>query len=171
MRVQRPGTCSTWVTGLFITWPARLIGMPPNNVQPDGWTPSGSAKAAVVEAPVGDWSARSGYELGRRLADAREVTAIFAANDLMAVGLLRALSEAGRRVPDDVSIVGFDDMPLAAYLSPPLTTVRQDVEELGRRGVQMLLGLVAGSPHATVVAGEIEPLLVVRGSTAPPPKG
>jgi DNA-binding LacI/PurR family transcriptional regulator len=135
-----------------------------------GWRDALRARRARInEAPVGDWSARSGYELGRRLAVAEDVTAIFAANDTMAIGVMRALNEAGRRIPEDVSLVGFDDVPEAAYLSPPLTTVRQDFEELGRRGVQMLLALVEDSQSPTV-SGELEPVLVVRASTAPPRK-
>jgi DNA-binding LacI/PurR family transcriptional regulator len=135
-----------------------------------GWRDALRTRGArITAAPVGDWTARSGYELGRRLAGAADVTAIFVANDAMAVGLMRALNEAGRRIPDDVSVVGFDDMPEAAYLSPPLTTVRQDIEELGRRSVQMLVALVEDSKRPTV-PGNLEPLLVLRASTAPPPK-
>ena len=72
----------------------------------------------------------------------------------MALGVMRALHEAGRRVPDDVSIVGFDDMPEAAYFTPPLTTVRQDFDELGRRSLALLLDAdrrhAAGPPAAVV---------------------
>ena len=114
---------------------------------------------------VGDWSAGSGYEIGRKLAAERTATALFVGNDQMALGLLRAFSEAGVRVPDDVSIVGFDDQPESGYFTPPLTTVRQDFEELGRRCMDLMLsaldeGKVAGS---TVV----KPELVIRGSTSP----
>jgi DNA-binding LacI/PurR family transcriptional regulator len=129
-----------------------------------------SRRSRFYEAPAGDWTARSGYELGRRLALDEEVSAVFAANDAMAIGLIRALNEAGRRIPDDVSVVGFDDIPEAAYLSPPLTTVRQDIEELGRRSVEMLLSLVEDSRRPTAPV-DLEPVLVVRASTAPPPKG
>ena len=136
-----------------------------------GWRDVLRARGARIdEAPVGDWSARSGYELGRRLAATEGVTAIFAANDAMAVGLMRALNEAGRRIPDDVSVVGFDDMPEAGFLSPPLTTVRQDFEQLGRRTVEMLLALVE-EPQSAMDQERLEPLLVVRASTAPPRKG
>jgi DNA-binding LacI/PurR family transcriptional regulator len=120
----------------------------------------------VPECLTGDWSAASGYDAGRRLALLPDVSAVFVANDQMAIGVVRALSEAGRRVPEDISVVGFDDIPEAAYLRPPLTTVRQDFAELGRRCVRQLLGLVEGSP--TAVATTIEPELVVRASTAPP---
>jgi DNA-binding LacI/PurR family transcriptional regulator len=117
---------------------------------------------------VGDWSARSGYELGTRLVRARGLTAVFVANDQMALGLLRALHEAGRRVPDDVSVVGFDDIPEAAYLNPPLTTVPQDFAEVGRHSFALLRDQLAGNPSAG--ARVIVPAqLVVRASTAPAP--
>ena len=77
----------------------------------------------------------SGYELGRRLATVRDVTAIFAANDQMALGLLRRCTRPGRDVPGEVSIVGFDDIPEAQFFTPPLTTVHQDFNEVGRRGL------------------------------------
>lgn len=126
------------------------------------------AGADIPPALVGDWSARSGYEHGRTLASAAEATAIFAANDQMALGALRAFHESGARVPADVSVVGFDDVPEAAYFSPPLTTVRQDFGELGRRSLRLLLGQVEGEPLETdqVV---IEPDLVLRSSSGPPP--
>ena len=110
----------------------------------------------------GDWSARSGHRIGRKLAADPTVTAVFAANDQMALGLMLAMAEAGRSVPDDVSIVGFDDSAEAAYFNPPLTTVRQDFDELGRRSVQLLLDLVEGAEPGRVL---LEPHLVVRRST------
>jgi DNA-binding LacI/PurR family transcriptional regulator len=132
----------------------------------------GALTAASCEVPdlePGDWTAVSGYEAGRRLVARREageaVTAVFAANDQMAVGVLRALAEADLRVPQDVSVVGFDDIPEAAYLSPPLTTVRQDFAELGRQCVDIVLRLLDGGD------GESEPVrpeLVVRASAAAP---
>lgn len=114
----------------------------------------------------GDWSARSGYRAGRLLAREREVTAVFAANDQMALGLIHALREAGRRVPDDVSVVGFDDLPESAYFSPPLTTVRQEFGELGRRVMDLVERVLAGENDASVPL--VEPRLVVRESTALP---
>lgn len=117
---------------------------------------------------VGDWSARSGYEHGRTLAAAGEATAVFAANDQMALGVLRAYHESGARIPADISVVGFDDVPEAAYFSPPLTTVRQDFGEVGRRSLRLLLRQIEGAPLDTdqVV---IEPDLVLRNSSGPPP--
>lgn len=112
---------------------------------------------------AGDWSARSGYEAGQAIAARPEVTAVFCANDQMALGLLRALHEAGRRVPDDVSVVGFDDIPEAAFLIPPLTTVRQDFGAVGRRAIEILRSAIGA---ATAPESLIAPELVVRASTA-----
>ena len=116
---------------------------------------------------AGDWSADSGYDAGLRLADDAEVTAVFAANDQMALGLLHALHERGRPVPDDVSVVGFDDMGEAAHFWPPLTTVHQSFAEVGRRSVDALIREIQSGVHEhqeVLVPTE----LVVRGSTAPP---
>ncbi len=115
----------------------------------------------------GDWSAASGYAAGRRLLAEPGPTAVFAANDLMALGLVRAVTEAGLRVPEDLSVVGFDDLEIAAYARPPLTTVRQDFGDLGRAAVDLLLARLVDepAPPATLV----EAVLQVRASTAPPP--
>jgi DNA-binding LacI/PurR family transcriptional regulator len=124
----------------------------------------------------GDWSAASGFIAGRALLGRRRgaelgFSAVFAANDQMALGLVRALHEAGIEVPRDVSVAGFDDIPQAAYFWPPLTTVRQDFGELGRRQVAALLdggdGGAGGAGGAEVAA--VEPLLVVRSSVAAAP--
>jgi DNA-binding LacI/PurR family transcriptional regulator len=117
---------------------------------------------------TGDWSARSGYELGQRLAGVRDATAIFAANDQMALGVLRAMHEAGRDVPGEVSIVGFDDIPEAQFFTPPLTTVHQDFNEVGRQSLMLLLDEIgAASRSASRVV--VPPVLQVRDSTGPPP--
>jgi DNA-binding LacI/PurR family transcriptional regulator len=116
---------------------------------------------------AGDWSAASGYEIGNRIAADHSVTAVFCANDPMALGLLRALSEHGRRVPGNVSVVGFDDIPESGYFLPPLTTVRQNFGELGRRALAALVDLIDGRD----LAGSLEPViprLVVRSSAGPP---
>jgi DNA-binding LacI/PurR family transcriptional regulator len=123
----------------------------------------------VPAAETGDWSAASGHAAGLRLVGRRTagepVTAVFTGNDQMALGVLRALAEAGLAVPGDVSVAGFDDVPEAGYYSPPLTTVRQDFTELGRRCVQALLARIAGAePERRRVA----PTLVVRASSAAP---
>lgn len=116
----------------------------------------------------GDWSPESGYQRGLMLAKLPEVTAILVASDEMAFGVLRALNEAGRRVPDDVSVVGIDDIDLAAFSHPPLTTVSQAFENTGRRAVQHLVEQIA-HPELNCTAEVVAPELVVRASTAPPP--
>lgn len=115
----------------------------------------------VPPVVTGDWSAASGHRAGRTLAADQDVTAVFVANDQMALGVLRALQEAGRSVPGEVSVVGFDDIAEAAYFLPPLTTVRQDFDELGRRCVEQLTGLIDGGDPAPVA---VLPELVVRAS-------
>ncbi len=119
----------------------------------------------------GDWGPASGYAAGLELVRHDDATAVFVANDQMALGLVHALAEHGRRVPADVSVVGFDDVPEAGYLLPALTTVRQDFAEVGRRGLDLLLAMLPGSEgtsgdaHGDVI---IAPELVVRASTAAP---
>ncbi|TGN62858.1 LacI family DNA-binding transcriptional regulator [Nocardioides eburneiflavus] len=116
----------------------------------------------------GDWSPESGHRAGLLIADDPDVTAVFAGNDPMALGLLNALHERGRRVPDDVSVVGFDDVPESAYYWPALTTVSQDFAELGRRALSLALGAVRGEDEATL--DPIMPTLTVRRSTAARPQ-
>jgi DNA-binding LacI/PurR family transcriptional regulator len=133
-----------------------------------GW--SAAMTAAGLEMPPtlsGDWSPRSGYQAGQLLSRMPEVTAVFVANDQMALGVLRALNEHGRRVPDDVSLVGFDDIPESGYFSPPLTTVRQPFDTVGRRSLQTLLTQIESG---RVSSGRvvIQPELILRESTAPP---
>lgn len=115
----------------------------------------------------GDWSPESGYQNGLILGAMPEVTAIFVASDEMAFGVLRALNELGRRVPEDVSVVGIDDIDLAAYSTPPLTTVRQSFEATGRRAVQHLVANIA-RPDLASTPALVAPTLVVRASTAAP---
>lgn len=135
----------------------------------DSWRNTLLKRGRKAHPPlVGDWSADSGYELGRQLADRPDVTAVFAANDQMTLGLLRALREAGRDVPGDVSLVSHDDIPEAEYVWPPLTTVRQDFGEAGRRALELLVARIEGRPiTGTLVA--LLPELVVRGNSGPPP--
>ncbi|GIF01650.1 LacI family DNA-binding transcriptional regulator [Paractinoplanes rishiriensis] len=129
------------------------------------------AGAPVPPVDHGWWDAESGYDQGRRLAADPRVTAIFCANDRIALGVLRALHEAGRQVPEDVSVVGFDDMPDSGFFLPSLTTVRQDFAELGRRGMALLLEHMTGTdgtrPPDQLV---LTPDLVVRASTAGRPQ-
>lgn len=145
---------------------------------PRGWTEAEArtqgwrdalAEAGLEPGPclVGDWTAECGFELGRELAADVDLTAVFVANDQMAVGVLRALHESGRRVPDDVSVVGFDDSPESAYLIPPLTTVHQDFPEVGRRAIAVLHAAIVGEDES--LDRLIRPDLVVRASTAAAP--
>lgn len=134
----------------------------------DGWRRTlADAGAEPPPSLEGDWSASSGYELGRQLSADRRVSAIFVANDQMALGVVRAMHEAGRSIPGEVSIVGFDDIPEAPFFTPPLTTIRQDFNEVGTRGVRLLLKTIHdGEPSDP---GEpVAPELIVRVSTAPP---
>ena len=116
----------------------------------------------------GDWSAESGYRAGLRLLQEPDCTAVFAANDQMALGVLRALQTNGRRVPEQVSVVGFDDTADSAQYLPPLTTVHQDFAEVGRRCVDQALRQIRGEQlgHGTVL---VPTRLVVRDSTGVPP--
>lgn len=117
----------------------------------------------------GDWSAESGYRAGLELAAREDCTAVFAANDQMALGLLRALHERGRRVPEDISVIGFDDIAEAGSFLPPLTTVHQDFAEVGRLCVRAVLRKMraAGPEQGTTL---VPTRLVTRASTAPPPR-
>jgi DNA-binding LacI/PurR family transcriptional regulator len=113
----------------------------------------------------GDWSATSGYQTTRQLIDSGvEFTALFAQNDRMAVGAIRALREAGRAVPEDVSVIGLDDMPLTSYFDPPLTTLRQDMFGMGREAARLLIRAIEqpGSPRQNL---HISADLVIRRST------
>jgi DNA-binding LacI/PurR family transcriptional regulator len=112
----------------------------------------------------GDWSPQSGYIAGGVLAQRDDVAAVFVANDQMALGVLRAFHERGVRVPQDVLLVGFDDIPEAAFFTPPLTTVQQGFAEVGERCIEQLLLQITGEggSHQRVV---IDPHLVVRQSS------
>jgi DNA-binding LacI/PurR family transcriptional regulator len=133
----------------------------------DGWR-AALADAGVEAPPLldGDWSARGGYEAGLLLARLPSATAVFAANDHTALGLIRAFAEHGRRVPHDVSVVGFDDVPESAYFSPQLTTVPQDFAALGRQGLARLNDILDNGPddNGTATAASA---LVIRSTTGP----
>lgn len=124
----------------------------------------------IVPPPVipGDWTPESGYRAGRTIAAIPDATAVFVASDEMAFGVIRALHEAGRTVPDDVSIVSVDDIALAAYASPALTTVRQPFREVGRGAAGRLIALIEGTPVQD--APNVGPTLITRSSTAAPPR-
>src|ERR1700760_2847483 len=134
----------------------------------EGWRQAlreaGAAEPALL---VGDWSASSGYRLGTQLAGDPGLTAVFCGNDTMALGVIRALAERGLRVPEDVSIIGFDDVPEAGYSRPPLTTVRQDFGEVGRQALSTLVDRMSRA----IPAGprvRVAPELIVRASAAAP---
>lgn len=138
----------------------------------DAWARVEGWRAALKDAPAargelfeGDFTGNSGYRLARQLVTHELPTAVFAGNDQMAMGVLAAFAQLGISVPDDVSLVGFDDIPGAAYLVPSLTTVRQDFVGLGARGVEQVLGMMRGEPAS---CERIPPELVVRRSTAAP---
>ncbi len=134
-----------------------------------GWRRAVRARGATeMPAVHGDWSAASGYEAGRRLARDPGVSAIFAANDDMAIGVIRALMEAGRSVPGDVSVIGFDDVPMAAYVSPSLSTVRYPFETGASRGVAALVQAIERLELPTPSIEDPGGELVIRESTAPP---
>jgi DNA-binding LacI/PurR family transcriptional regulator len=133
----------------------------------DGYR-DGLAAAGLEEdgglVETGDFSEEAGAAaMGRLLArPGRPVDAVFAASDLMAAGALRSLRAAGRRVPEDVAVVGFEDSMVARYAQPALTTVRQPIEEMGRQATRLLLARVAGEPTGMHLILDVE--LVVRAS-------
>jgi len=136
----------------------------------EGWRTTLLGAGREAPPPVtGDWSARSGYEAGRLLARVPELSAVFAGNDHMALGLSYAFHEHGRHVPDEISIVGFDDIPEAEFFTPPLTTIRQDFAALGQAALAELVTQIKdGSTEGT--GHRVEPELVVRRSTTRPPE-
>lgn len=132
-----------------------------------GWRDELAASNLVAQAPgVGDWSPASGYQFGKSLRADAMPSAIFVGNDQMALGVIAALKERGITVPNDMSVIGFDDIPEAAYFDPPLTTVNQDFATLGELTMQRVL-MAIEEPGSTAVATPIPTRLVVRSSTAP----
>ena len=132
-----------------------------------GWHAASSRLGLGTPALLrGDWSSATGYRLGGEIARQGAPTAVFSANDQMALGVLAAFRDAGVRVPEDVSVVGFDDIPEAAFFPPPLTTLRQDFGALGR-GLMARVDDLLADREPTDVALQI-PELVVRASTAAP---
>jgi DNA-binding LacI/PurR family transcriptional regulator len=146
---------------------------------PSGWFDSAPRVAgyesAMHDAKLqpkvipGDWTVPTGYEIGRGIdMDTDKVTAIFAANDHLALGLMRALRQRGYAIPERVSIIGFDDVPEAAYYEPPLTTMRPDFAELGRVAMEKMLGHI--NSEEMLRAETLVPELILRESTARPAK-
>lgn len=125
-----------------------------------GWREALADAGVAPDEPVrGDWTSSSGH---RAAADLDAATAVFVANDQMALGALRAFAEAGRRIPADVAVVGFDDIVDAAEFRPPLTTVRQDFDALGARAVAALVDAIEGGE---TVAETVPTSLAVRASS------
>lgn len=126
-----------------------------------------SAGRDVPDVLSGDFEAQSAYELTRSIASDSGVTAIFAANDQMALGAMHALNDAGRSVPSSVSIVGFDNIPDSAHYAPPLTTISYDFSDYARLATQILTDAVESvSGAGLVVSHSVDPVLVVRASCA-----
>jgi DNA-binding LacI/PurR family transcriptional regulator len=164
---------TSYLTGLGHTAIATIIG--PENEECAVDRLSGYREALTLAGlesvpglvAAGDWSATSGYQAARRLlATEWPFSAIFAQNDRMAVGALRALREVGLSVPDDVSMIGFDDIPLASYFDPPLTTLRQPMEESGQRAAQLLIETI-NNPNRAPEGVLIHARLIERVSCAP----
>ena len=156
------------------TSPDRPAGPPPNAGPRAGARPWRRPGPRCPSRSSATGARDSGYDLGRRLARRPDVTAVFASNDQMALGVLRALHEAGRRVPDDVSVVGYDDIPEAAHLLPPLTTDPHRLPEIGTRSLRLLLARIdgradTGTKAETDLVTVIPAHLIVRRSTGPAP--
>jgi DNA-binding LacI/PurR family transcriptional regulator len=139
------------------------------NQRQAGWRQALEEAGAPVPALVQcGWTPRSGYETGQRLVADPEVTAVLCGNDDLALGVMRAVHAAGLSVPGDVSVVGFDDTPIAEFMTPPLTTVRLDFAELGRACFNLLRSITEPTaihePHAQLP----EPRLIIRDSAGPP---
>jgi len=138
-----------------------------------GWRTALEEADARVPGPVQcGWAPRSGYQAGQELAADPDVTAVLCGNDDLALGLMRAMQEAGRAIPADISVVGFDDTPVAGFLTPSLTTVRMDFAELGRASFALLQALL--EPETAVPpAPWPAPELIIRESAGPPhlPRG
>jgi DNA-binding LacI/PurR family transcriptional regulator len=139
----------------------------------EGWRCALEAAGAPVPEPVQcGWTPHSGHQAGLALAADPAVTAVLCGNDDLALGVMRAMHEAGRAIPADVSVVGFDDTPVAQFLTPSLTTVRLDFTELGRACFALLQALLAGEPPLSTTLRP-QPELIIRESAGPPslPRG
>jgi DNA-binding LacI/PurR family transcriptional regulator len=124
----------------------------------------------IVNLEIDDPSPQVGHPYAKQLlARKKPFTALFAYNDISAIGAIRAIQEEGLRVPQDISVVGFDDIPWAAYHTPSLTTVRQPLVEMGQMAAETLIQMIEhDGEHSSEIA--IEPTLVVRESTGRAPK-
>jgi DNA-binding LacI/PurR family transcriptional regulator len=142
-----------------------------NSQRTAGWRLALEEAGVAVPEPVpGGWHPRSGYQAGRALAADPAVTAVLCGNDDLAVGVIRAMHEAGRAIPGSVSVVGFDDTPHSEFLTPALTTVRLDFVELGRACVALLLPYLDPQPiPEPPPVLRLQPELIVRESAGPAP--
>lgn len=131
---------------------------------------AGLSPDASLEVP-GDFTEATGHRAALELAGLAEApTAIFASNDAMAIGALSALRERGLRVPDDITVVGFDDIPLARYMNPPLSSVHVPIIEMGERAARRLIAALAGEANGASRHERLPTRLVIRASSGPPPK-
>jgi DNA-binding LacI/PurR family transcriptional regulator len=131
-----------------------------------GWRDALTAAGLPIGPSItGDWTSDYGYEFGKTF-EVGDITAVFASNDQMALGLVHGLTERGLHVPDDISVVGFDDLPDSRHFIPPLTTVRQDFAALGSLTLQLIIAAIQGEEGAQ--HDMIAPTLIVRSSTVPP---
>jgi DNA-binding LacI/PurR family transcriptional regulator len=145
---------------------------------PDGWLGTrarltgwanelASAGLPIPDPIAGEWSTRSGYEAGLAVAADVTITAVFVANDQMALGVISALHACQLEVPGDISVIGFDDVPESSFYIPALTTLRVDFGAVGRLAVDRILSLMNG--EAAEPIPRVTPELLVRSSTGPPP--
>jgi LacI family transcriptional regulator len=152
----------------LIAGPPRLLC---SRARMDGYRSALESAGLSVDPTLtfeGDFSHESGFELGRKLLALPDPpTGIFASSDQMALGLYEAVRQKGMRVPDDISVVGFDDLPVARWASPPLTTVCQPLAEMGALAARTALRMVRGEAIVTPRV-ELATELVIRDSTAPP---
>lgn len=172
--IDNHGGAGTAVQHLIATGRRRIahIRGPEGNIEADqraaGYASALDGQASIVVE--GDFSQASGHRAATTLlAMGRHPDAVFAANDMMAVGALLAFQEAGVRCPEDIAVVGFDDVPIASLMRPALTTMRVNIAEIGRRGVERLIGLVksdAAGELSDAACEIVRPILVERQSTA-----
>jgi len=140
------------------------------NDRSEGFNQELKSKGIIIGSEFvreGDWSYVSGYQAAKQLMmEGKTFSALFVHNDQMAIGAMRALSEAGLQVPEDVSVIGFDDIPAAAYSDPPLTTIRQPMREVGAVAARLLIQVIEGGESKECLDGEVllQPELVRRAS-------
>lgn len=153
----------------MITGPSTMLC---SRARTDGFRSAHEEVGVVVDASLvreGNFYVEAGFSQGLDLLGRRErPTAVFAGSDMQALGVLRAAHRLGLRVPEDLSVVGYDDLPLASWVGPPLTTVRQPLAEMGAAATRILLDIARG-PSPKVSRLNLSTELVIRESTSPPP--